>query len=102
MSLSLISVKALGVDVSSSAAIAAYFGSLLDAQDKAPFGRGHYKIEKCTYCSYNTFKKADLRVEITVPEGAASGYTINSYAIDASGNKYVLSLCTTFAHISKE
>jgi ChAPs (Chs5p-Arf1p-binding proteins) len=76
--------------VSSSAAVVTYLGYLLGNQEKHSLGRGFYTIEKCYTCSYNAFRKMDLRVEITVPQANKkyNGYNIDAYAIDAIGNRH--------------
>lgn len=82
--------QTLGNDVSSSAAVATYLGFLLENQDKSSFGKGVFSIDKCYNCSYNAFRKMDLRVEIIVPEPARkhNGFGIDAYAVDAVGNRH--------------
>eukprot|EP01111_Echinosteliopsis_oligospora_P009000 TRINITY_DN2554_c1_g1_i2.p1 TRINITY_DN2554_c1_g1~~TRINITY_DN2554_c1_g1_i2.p1 ORF type:complete len:884 (+),score=280.92 TRINITY_DN2554_c1_g1_i2:99-2750(+) len=79
-----------GIDVSSSAAIAAYFGALLESQEKQNFGRGTFKIEKCVYCSYNAFRRRDLRVEIKVPDNPHTkhGFEIQVYSVDVNNYRH--------------
>lgn len=47
-------------------------------------------MEKCYYCSYNSFRKMDLRVEITIPPAAKkhNGFAIETYAVDAIGTRH--------------
>ncbi len=91
----------LGLDVSSSAALALYFKHLQENQEPVGFfqcasgrfpGRGsdasfaafdHYvEIEGFQYCSYNPFAHADLNVEI------AKNGRMKVYSVDKSGNRY--------------
>ena len=86
-------MQALGNDVSSSAAVASYLGYLIENQEKHILGRGFFTIEKCYYCSYNAFRKMDMRVEITIPPAAKkhNGFTIEAHALDAIGTRHEVS-----------
>eukprot|EP00127_Corallochytrium_limacisporum_P006841 Clim_evm56s236 gene=Clim_evmTU56s236 len=67
-----------GLDVTSGAAIAAYFTSLLAAPRQTEWPvRGEWKIQGGTYCSYNAFTRTDVRVEITMP-GSVLAYGVNN------------------------
>ncbi len=76
-----------GVDTSSSASIAAYINSLtysLESQQKwfkSPSAGNSWNISKCTFCAFNAFEGADVRVEARIPGG------VKSFVLDVLGSK---------------
>eukprot|EP00039_Didymoeca_costata_P002062 m.57318 g.57318 ORF g.57318 m.57318 type:complete len:611 (+) comp11097_c0_seq4:175-2007(+) len=62
-----------GIEVSSAEAIAAYVATLSTA---------HQGIKRVTYCSFDAFRRRDVRVEI-----ALNPSTVNSYVCDVAGNR---------------
>ncbi|KAJ2767695.1 bud site selection protein, partial [Coemansia nantahalensis] len=74
----------LGVDTSSSAALAAYINSLQYSLSDKPgwFGATNaWKIASGTYSTYNAFSKVDLRVQIKIPGG------VDAFAVTAQGER---------------
>lgn len=82
----------LGLDVSSEACVAAYFGRLVAHLESprllselvARFARGtsgRRRIQGGIYCCYDAFSGMDVRCELTVPGGSTS------YAVDALGHR---------------
>lgn len=82
----------VGVDTSSSASIAAYINTLtysLSSQQKwslslrstssASISGNSWNISKCTFCAFNAFSGADLRVEARIPGG------VKSFTVDVLG-----------------
>ncbi|MEW5305627.1 MAG: hypothetical protein WDW36_008157 [Sanguina aurantia] len=75
---------ALGRDVSSSAAVAAYFASITMRVEAVPWMRGFWnsnqvKVQRGFYCTYDPFTRADVRCELCIPGGVVCG------ALDAGG-----------------
>lgn len=75
----------VGRDISSSAAIAAYFASLSTQAEQASFIQGlfttsEYKIQRGFYCAYDPFSRMDIRCELCVPGG------VECKALDTSGS----------------
>ncbi|KAL6750532.1 Chs5p-Arf1p-binding proteins-domain-containing protein, partial [Haematococcus lacustris] len=74
----------LGRDVSSSAAVAAYFAELNATVEPITFMQGLWytaetKIERGFYCCYEPFNRLDVRCELCIPGGVVCG------ALDAEG-----------------
>lgn len=68
----------LGRDVSSSAAIAAYFAHLSSMVEPVGFLQGfwyttEYEIRRGFYCVYDPFTRCDIRCELCVPGGVVCG-----------------------------
>ncbi len=64
----------LGCELSSPAAIAAYFSSLIAAVESVSFISGmftttEFKVARGFYCAYDPFSRLDLRCELSVPGG---------------------------------
>ena len=73
----------LGADVSSPAAICAYFQRLIVNQGQGGWLQGgKWHVSACTYCTYNPFSQLDVRVEMTVPGNATTS------CVDCEGNVY--------------
>lgn len=75
----------LGGDVSSSAAVAAYFAGITALTEPASFYQGlfsacEYKVERGFYSCYDPFTRMDIRCELNIPGGVVCG------AMDADGN----------------
>jgi hypothetical protein len=75
----------VGRDISSSAAIAAFFASLSTQAEQASFIQGlfttsEYKIQRGFYCAYDPFSRMDIRCELCVPGG------VECKALDTSGS----------------
>lgn len=76
---------ALGVDVSSSAAIAAYFAGITALAESVSFVQGFFsasetKVDRGFYSCYDPFTRMDVRIELNIPGGVVSG------AMDSEGN----------------
>ncbi|KAL2756498.1 hypothetical protein ACRALDRAFT_1042467 [Sodiomyces alcalophilus JCM 7366] len=67
-----------GVDVSSSASLAAYINTLTH-QEHGPSAQN--KIVEGLYCCYNAFSRLDMRVHVTIPG------SVESYCIDERGDR---------------
>eukprot|EP00698_Gefionella_okellyi_P007485 TRINITY_DN1833_c0_g1_i1.p1 TRINITY_DN1833_c0_g1~~TRINITY_DN1833_c0_g1_i1.p1 ORF type:complete len:885 (-),score=226.26 TRINITY_DN1833_c0_g1_i1:152-2806(-) len=73
----------IGADVSSAAAIAAYFGELCNAQEDAWFwATTKWKIAGGTYCSYDAVSQCDVRVDVKIPGG------VSAFVVDVHGKKH--------------
>lgn len=75
----------LGRDVSSSAAVAAYFALLNSRIEPVGFLQGlwlssEWTIQRGFYCCYDPFNRMDIRCELCIPGGVVCG------AVDAAGN----------------
>lgn len=76
-----------GVDVSSSASVAAYFYSLTNSID-APStwlggkSRPDIHITRGCFAAFNAFSRSDVRVEVKMPGG------VDAYSIDARGDRW--------------
>ncbi|GLC39163.1 bud site selection protein [Pleodorina starrii] len=75
----------LGVDASSSAAVAAYFATLTSLVEPPTFLQGLFstsevRIERGFYCCYDPLSRLDVRCELCIPGGVVCG------ALDCEGN----------------
>ncbi|KAG2487075.1 hypothetical protein HYH03_014321 [Edaphochlamys debaryana] len=75
----------LGVNTSSSAAVAAYFATLTSMVEAPTFLQGLFsttetRIERGFYCCYDPLSRLDVRCELCIPGGVVCG------ALDAEGN----------------
>ncbi|GFR48730.1 hypothetical protein Agub_g10688, partial [Astrephomene gubernaculifera] len=75
----------LGVDASSSAAVAAYFATLTSMVEAPTFLQGLFstsetRIERGFYCCYDPLSRLDVRCELCIPGGVVCG------ALDCEGN----------------
>ncbi|GLI71473.1 hypothetical protein VaNZ11_016611 [Volvox africanus] len=75
----------LGVDASSSAAVAAYFATLTSLVEPPTFLQGLFStsevhIERGFYCCYDPLARLDVRCELCIPGGVVCG------ALDCEGN----------------
>jgi hypothetical protein len=75
----------LGIDVSSSAAVAAYFANITSLVEPISFLGGFFtsvetKIERGFFCTYDPFTRLDVRCELCIPGGVVCG------ALDSDGN----------------
>lgn len=75
----------LGSDISSSAAIAAYFASITALVEPASFVQGLFsasemKVDRGFYSCYDPFTRMDIRCELNIPGGVVCG------AMDSDGN----------------
>ncbi|KAJ5073952.1 hypothetical protein M0811_08225 [Anaeramoeba ignava] len=57
----------IGVDTSSLAGIASYFGRLINSQKNSKFFQKNWTILSGTYCSYNAFSKIDFHIHFILP-----------------------------------
>jgi len=72
----------LGADVSSAAAVAAYFGEIVNAQEQGwMLSSAHWKIVGGIYCTYDAFTHSDIRIKVTIPG------SVSAYVKDSSGAK---------------
>ena len=74
----------LGGDVSSSAAIAGYFGGLLARVERPGYLQSFFQgselaLQRGFYCCYDAISGTDIRCELCVPGGVVSG------VVDAAG-----------------
>eukprot|EP00798_Chlamydomonas_sp_ICE-L_P020813 gene20813-27648_t len=67
-----------GTDVSSSAALSAYFAEVMSSQESISFLQGLWtsnetQIDRGFYCTYDPFSRLDIRCELCVPGGVVCG-----------------------------
>jgi hypothetical protein len=93
----------IGLDASSAAAVAAYFGDMVNHQETAAvLSASRYKIVGGLYCAYDALSKGDLRVEFSIPGG------VKSYVMDRTGARQAatedhwrrVSLCNYLRYVS--
>ncbi|KAI0075971.1 chaps family protein [Panus rudis PR-1116 ss-1] len=73
-----------GIDASSLAPLASYLNTLIPAmpEEAGWFSKNTWKVTGGTYCCYNAFSRADLRVETRFPGG------VYAYVVDLRGERH--------------
>lgn len=76
-----------GVDVSSSASVAAYFHSLTRSIEVPSTwlggkGKPEHSIKRGCFAAYNAFSRVDVRVEVKMPGG------VDAYVVDQRGERH--------------